>query len=139
MKEEKIILISPGNFQEIEGAHDIGSYKFIGPFYRSVYMRFGGKVTDGIYIVAYEEIFHLLKITNIGTFKAVSFGLAFLYIFKIIRISRIGERVDIDDSSGKIVLLKEVSNKVASDKTTATGYHQVFYFHLIPQHDRTLT
>jgi hypothetical protein len=113
--------MGPDQFQQIEGAYNVGLNKSIGIHDRTVYMGFGRKMTDGIDFMGIKEFGHRSRIANIGFNEDVlrrKFGCD---IHEVFGVSGIGQLIDIDNAALKILPTQHISDKIAADKPAASG------------------
>ena len=86
----------------------------------AVDMRFCGEIDDRIELVLGHQCIHQVRIGNIGFEKFVTLAMFFDHAFKIGDVTSISEYIDISDEC-RLVMLQNISNKVAPDEPAATG------------------
>jgi len=87
----------------------------------AVDMRFCRKIDHRIELVLGHQCVHQIRIGNIGFEKFVTLAMFFDHPLKIGDVTSISEHIDIRDVCG-LVMLQNISNKVAPDESAATGY-----------------
>ena len=83
-------------------------------------MRFCRKINHRIELVLGHQCVHQIGIRNIGFEKFVTLAMFFDHAIKVGDITGISEHIDISDVCG-LVMLQNISNKVAPDESAATG------------------
>ncbi len=92
-------------------------------------MGFGGEVAHRVDPVTGKYLVHASAIADIRPLEEIPFRIIVLDTREVIRISRVGELVNVDDPPGEIDLLKEVSYEVAPDEAAPARDHEVLYVH----------
>ena len=90
-------------------------------------MGFSGKVTNAVDSIFIKYPGHLAGIAYVRFDKNIPFGKIFFNIGQILRISGIGQVVDIHDPSGKIGFLEQVPDETCSDKPAPACNQQVLH------------
>jgi hypothetical protein len=97
--------------------------KTLRPFNGPVHMGFGSKMAYRVNVIPVEDLLHQTGITNISLYKDITSGIFDVDSPKVFRITGIGQFVDINNPTLEVRFCKKVINKIAADKTTATGNH----------------
>jgi hypothetical protein len=84
-------------------------------------VRFGGEINYGIKRMLRHERIHLVGIRDIGFEKFVAFTMFLRHAIEIGEVAGVGQDINIADR-GRLVMLQNVANKVASDESTAAGH-----------------
>ena len=120
--------VSSGSVQKHLSAHHIGLYKNAGVRNRPVHMGLGGEVHHNI------KLLLLKQIHDKGTVRDISFHKVIIWPVchgrKRFQIARIGQKVQIHNLILRI-LIHHMVNKIAADKTGASGnqdFHNQFLF-----------
>ena len=86
----------------------------------AVDVRFCGEIDHRIELVLGHQRVHRVGIRDIGFEKFVTLAMFFDHAFKIGDVTSISEHIDISDVCG-LVMLQNISTKVAPDESAATG------------------
>jgi len=125
--EERAFLAAPvrtGGLEEGEGPVDIGGDKITGPVDRAVDVGLGGKVDNAVHIIFGHDFVYGIALPDVGTLEDVALGSVGLFdVTEREGVAGIGQGIDIDDPSGKLLFVENVADEVPSDKTGATGHH----------------
>ena len=98
----------------------IGMNEILRRINAAIDMRFGGEIDDRVKRMLRHERIHLVGICNIGFEKFVTLAMFLRDAVQIGEIPGVGEDIDVADR-GRLVMLQNISNKVAPDESTATG------------------
>ena len=94
--------------------------------YRTIDMRFGGKMNNGVDLIFYKNLFETLKITNINRMKKISLPTLCpevpVDLFQVFQVSGISKFIQVYNFSRKIALLEEIAYKITADEPGATSY-----------------
>jgi hypothetical protein len=83
----------------------------------------------GVDAVFLEDALYRIKIAHIGLFKKITLSaVRGVYISEVLKIARIGERVNIDDCAFKAGAVEYILDEIRSDKSGAAGHHDVCEF-----------
>jgi len=116
-------LVRLGNFKQVKGPDNVRMDKTLRPFNGSVYMGFGSKMAYRVNVIPVEDLLHQTGITNIGLYKDITSGILNVDSTEVLRITGIGQFVDINNPTLEVRFCKKMINKIAADKTTAAGNH----------------
>jgi hypothetical protein len=83
-------------------------------------MRLGREVNDGVKLMLGHERVHRVGIGNVGFEKVVTLAMFLDHAFQIGQVPGISEHIDVADR-GRLVMLQNIPNKIASDESTSTG------------------
>ena len=86
----------------------------------SIDMRFCREIDDRVEPMVRHQCVHQIDIRNIGFEKFVTLAMFFDHAIKVGYITSISEHIDISGVCG-LVMLQNISNKVAPDESAATG------------------
>ena len=86
----------------------------------SIDVRFCREIDDRIEPMVGHQCVHQVNVCNIGFEKFVTLAMFFDHAIKVGDITGISEHIDISDVCG-LVMLQNISNKVAPDESAATG------------------
>jgi hypothetical protein len=85
-----------------------------------------------INIVVTEYILHPIGITDVHLLKDVPVAKSFIYAFEILRITRVGQLIDINYPAREFCFLQHIMDEVTADKPAAAGDHQIIDIHVTP-------
>jgi hypothetical protein len=85
-----------------------------------IYMRFCREIDHRVELVLGHQGVHQVRISNIGFEKFVTLAMFFDHAFKVRDVTSVSEYIDISDEC-RLVMLQNISNKVAPDESAATG------------------
>jgi hypothetical protein len=86
-----------------------------------VHMRFCREIEHCVKPVLGHQSVHLIGVSDIGFEKFVTLAMFFDHAIEIGEIARVSEHVHIGHEC-RLVMLQNISNKVAPDESAATGY-----------------
>jgi len=110
-----------GYLQEGEGAHYVGSDEGLGPQDGPVHVTFRGKMDHCINPVLREDPFYPGPVTDIPLLEEVSLPpIGPLNGNQVLRVSRIGEGIEVHDAAFEIRFLQQVVDEVRSDESRST-------------------
>ena len=84
-------------------------------------MRLGREIHHRKKLVLEHEPIHRVGVGNVGFEKFVALAMFFDYAIKIGQVTGVSERVHICDG-GRLVMLQNVANKIASNEAAAAGH-----------------
>src|SRR6266513_3092199 len=87
----------------------------------AVDVRFRSKIHDRVKPMLGHQRVHLVRVRDIGFEKFVTFAMFLDHAIEIGEIARVSEHIDISHERW-LVMLQNISNKVAPDESAATGY-----------------
>ena len=119
-------------FEQGKSSFNVCAHKGLRAGNRTVYVAFGRKMHDRIYIVIGEQFVLQRGIANVGFAKHIaSFFVgsvrteAALYVGKVFKVAAVSKAVRIDDSACKRRFIEQVVNKIAADKACAAGNQNI--------------
>ena len=109
-----------GAIEQDTGPDHISVNEILRRINAAIDMRFRREIDHRVKLMLGHERIHLIGICNIGFEKFVTLAMFLRYAVQIREIPGVGEHIDIAHRR-RLVMLQNISNKVAPDESTATG------------------
>jgi len=111
----------PSCFQKCVGTHHIGRDKALRIDNRAVHMALRGKVHHRIDVVVRKKLLNERRIANVTVDEHVAVFILRSDIRKVLRVARIGERIEINHPPRKPHLGKKIENEIRPNKPRSAG------------------
>ena len=102
------------------GAADVRVDKVSGLGNTAIHMRLRREVHNRVKLVLCQDGLHRIAVGNVGLEELVTFAVTFGNAGQVVRISRVGEHIDIRDEF-LLVMLQHKTHKIAADEPAATS------------------
>ena len=119
--DEALDAVAAGAIQQYTGANHICMNEIQRIVNASIHVRFGCEIDYCIELMLRHQCVHLIGVCDIGFEKLVAFAMFFDHAVQIGDVAGISKHIDVGHVRG-LVMLQNISNKVAPDESTATGY-----------------
>jgi hypothetical protein len=116
--------VLPGGLQQVLRSHHIGLNEELGSKDGSIDMRFGREVNDGVNAILAQEAIHQDAVTDIAVRK-----LMLCTVWQVLQVGRapgVSKGVEVHHPYAR-PRLEQVADKVASNKSRATGYENILH------------
>ena len=109
-----------GAIKQHTGADHVGVNEILRRIDAAIDVRFGREIDHGIKLVIGHERVHLIGVGDVALKKFVTLAVLLDYAVEVREIPRVSQSIDICYVHG-LVMLQNVTNKVAPDEATAAG------------------